>query len=155
VGEALWPSRSDAWLLQGESWTAVVREQDEVEAYASAAGMSAAMGRRRAVLLLEQASEELSVVVMHRGKERDRHVWTGDEHDPTVLAQVLDTDPDSVAELLADPGTPAEVLAALARVLGVRAGRAGAGRRAGRAGARLRPRADAGCEGGLHGDAAR
>jgi hypothetical protein len=51
-------------LLQDESWTAVVREQDEVEAYVAAAGMSAALGRRRAVLLLEQAAEELSVVVL-------------------------------------------------------------------------------------------
>lgn len=58
-----------------------MRQQDEIEAYASAAGMSAAHGRRRAVLALEQAHEELPVVVMHRGKERDRHVWTGEEHD--------------------------------------------------------------------------
>jgi hypothetical protein len=119
VGEALWPSRSDAWLLQDESWTLVVREQDEIEAYSSAAGISAALGRRCAVLLLEQAHEELTVVVLHRGKERDRHVWTGQEHDPTVLAGVLDADPDEVAALLAQSGAPSEVLAALTRTLGV------------------------------------
>ena len=119
VGEALWPSRSDAWLLQDESWTLVVREQDEIEAYSSAAGISAALGRRCAVLLLEQSHEELTVVVLHRGKERDRHVWTGQEHDPTVLAGVLDADPDEVARLLAESGPPSEVLAALTRTLGV------------------------------------
>ena len=119
VGEALWPSRSDAWLLQDESWTLVVREQDEIEAYSSAAGISAALGRRCAVLLLEQSHEELTVVVLHRGKERDRHVWTGQDHDPTVLARVLDTDPDAVADLLAHSGPPSEVLAALTRTLGV------------------------------------
>ena len=119
VGEALWPSRADAWLLQEESWTVVVRQEDEVERYVSAAGISAALGRRGAVLLLEQAAEELSVVVLHRGKERDRHVWTGAEHDPSVLAGVLDADPVEVAALLAEPGPPAEVLAALHRTLGV------------------------------------
>lgn len=119
VGEALWPSRSDAWLLQTPAWTAVVREQDELEAYATAAGISAALGRRRAVLLLEQAHEELSLVVLRRGTERDRHVWTGDEHDPSPLAQVLGADPEQVRGLLAHPGPPAEVLAALTRVLGV------------------------------------
>lgn len=119
VGEALWPSRSDAWLLQSQSWTVVVREQDEVEAYAGAAGISAALGRRCAVLILEQAHEELSVVVLHRGKERDRHVWTGEEHDPTVLAGVLDADPGQVAALLAEPGAPSDVLGAMTRMLGV------------------------------------
>jgi hypothetical protein len=71
------------------------------------------------MLLLEQAAEELSVVVLHRGKERDRHVWTGDEHDPSVLADVLGADPGQVADLLAHPGPPAEVLAAMTRTLGV------------------------------------
>ena len=84
------PRTTHAWLLHGG---VLVRQQDEIEAYASAAAMSAALGRRRAVLVLEQAHEELPVVVMHRGKERDRHVWTGKEHDPSVLAGVLDADP--------------------------------------------------------------
>jgi predicted Zn-dependent peptidase len=119
VGEGLWPSRSDAWLLQKQSWTVVVREQDEVEAYADAAGISAALGRRCAVLVLQQVHEELSVVVMHRGKERDRHVWSGEAHDPSVLAGVLDADLEQVAALLAEPGSPAEVLAAMTRTLGV------------------------------------
>jgi hypothetical protein len=119
VGTALWPSPLDAWVLPTDAWTAVVREQDEVETYASAAGMSAALGRRSAVLVLEQAHEELSLVVMHRGRERDRHVWTGDAHDPAVLARVLGADPDEVARLLAEPGPPSEVLAAMARTLGV------------------------------------
>ena len=119
VGEALWPSRSDAWLLQEQSWTAVVREQDEVSAAADAAGISAALGRRCAVLLLQQVHEELSVLVMHRGRERDRHVWTGEQHDPAVLAGVLDADPGQVAGLLAEPGPPTDVLAAMTRTLGV------------------------------------
>jgi hypothetical protein len=119
VGEALWPSRSDAWLLQDESWTLVVREQDEVEAYSSAAGISAALGRRCAVLLLEQSHEELTLVVLHRGKERDRHVWTGQEHDPTILAGVLHADPHEIARVLALSGPPSEVLAELTHTLGV------------------------------------
>ena len=119
VGEALWPSRSDAWLLRSESWTAVVREQTGIESYADAAGMSAGLGRRGAVLQLELAAGELSLVALHRGTERDRHLWTGEQHDASVLADVLGADPEQVAPLLAHDGAPAVVLAELTRVLGV------------------------------------
>ena len=119
AAEALWPSRSGAWLLQTDSWTAVVREQSRFDAQASAAGMSAGLGRRGAVLVLEQAYGELSVEVLHRGTERDRHVWTGEAHDPGVLAELLGADPEQVAALLAVDGPPSEVLVELTRVLGV------------------------------------
>ena len=61
----------------------------------------------------------MPVVVLHRGKERDRHVWTGDEHDPSVLAGVLGANPGEVRALLADPGPPVDVLSAMTRVLGL------------------------------------
>ena len=117
--EALWPSKQDTWIAQTPTWTLVSRELDEVQAYATSAGMSATTGRHGAVLLLEQGFGELSMVVFSRGKERDRHVWTGEEHDPTVLAGILDEDPERIAALLAHDGPPAGVLAALERVLGV------------------------------------
>lgn len=106
-------------MLATERWTLVVREQDEVEAYADAAGISAALGRRAAVLLLSQAHGELELVLLHRGKERDRHLWTGQEHDPSVLADVLGVDPDELGAVLAHPGSPAEVLAALTAALAI------------------------------------
>ena len=117
--EALWPSRSDAWVAQTEAWTVVVREADELEAYATATGMSAVVGRRSCVLLLEQAYDELTLVVMQRGKERDRHLWTGQAHDPSVLAGALDADPEQIAAVLEHDGAPGEVLAELTRVLGL------------------------------------
>lgn len=118
VAEALGPTRSAAWLLRTDTWTAVVLDEDGVDPYVTAVGVSAALGRRGAVLLLEQDHQELSVVLLHRGEERDRHVWTGQDHDPSALARVLDADPARVAALLAEPGPPAEVLAALSRTLG-------------------------------------
>ncbi len=77
------------------------------------------VGRRGAVLLLEQTYGELRLVVFHRGRERDLHVWTGEKHDPAVLSSVLGADPERIAGLLAHDGTSAEVLAALEQVLGV------------------------------------
>ena len=117
--EALWPSKQDAWVVQNDHWTVAVRDQDEEEAYAHAAGISSMVGRRGGVLLLEQAYDELRVVVFQRGKERDRHVWTGEEHDPSVLSGVLGEDPAKVASLLALSGSPAEVLATLSQELAV------------------------------------
>lgn len=117
--EALWPSSLDADVVRSDRWTLVVREQDEVETYAEAAGMSASLGRDGAVLLLELAYDELTAVLVHRGKERDRHVWTGERHDPSVLSGVLGVDPEQLADLLAHPGRPAEVLAALTAELGI------------------------------------
>ena len=117
--EALWPSKQDTWLTQAPEWTLVSRYLDEEQAYATGAGMSATTGRHGAVLLLEQAFGELSMVVFVRGRERDRHVWTGEEHDPTVLAETLDEDPQRIGALLAHDGPPADVLAALQRELGV------------------------------------
>lgn len=117
--EALWPSRRDAWVLQTERWTLLVREQDQEAAYGDAAGLSAALGRRRAVLVLEQAHDELSLVVVHRRKERDRHLWTGEEHDPSVLAELLGVPPDEVVALLAHSGRPEQVLAELTTTLGI------------------------------------
>ena len=117
--EALWPSKQDARVAQTSAWTLVAREEPEEQAYANAAGISSAVGRRGAVLLLEQAHDELRLVLFHRGKERDRHWWTGEQHDPAVLASVLDEDPEQIAGLLAHDGSPVEVLAALEQVLGV------------------------------------
>ena len=115
--EALWPSKADAWVAQGDRWTVVVREGDEQEAYAAAAGMSAVTGRGSAVLLLEQAYDELSIVLLHRGKERDRHLWTGEPHDPSVLASALHIDAAALAPVLGGGGPPDRVLAELTRVL--------------------------------------
>ena len=115
--EALWPSRSDAWVAQTDRWTVLVREEDELETYASAAGMSLVTGRGSAVLVLEQAHDELSVAVMQRGRERDRHLWTGQAHDPTALSRAVGLDPEQAGSLLAHDGPPAEVLAELTRVL--------------------------------------
>lgn len=117
--ESLWPSKQDTWLVQTPEWTLVSRALDAEQTYATGAGMSATTGRHGAVLLLEQAFGELSMVVFCRGKERDRHVWTGEEHEPAVLAGILDEDPERIAALLAHDGPPADVLAALEQVLGV------------------------------------
>lgn len=117
--EALWPSKHDTWVVQTPAWTVAARDQDQDEAFASAAGISSMVGRRGAVLLLEQAHDELRMAVFSRGKERDQHVWTGEDHDPSVLSGLLDEDPERIGALLAHDGSPAEVLAALAQVLGV------------------------------------
>lgn len=118
--EALWPSKHDTWVRAGDRWTVAVREVDEQEAYAQAAGMSASLGRRGAALLLSQEYGELHLVLMHRGKERGTHVWDGQAHDAAAeLVAPLGDDAAAFAELLAHPGEPAEVLAALTERLGV------------------------------------
>lgn len=123
--EALWPSKHDTWVCSTDRWTVAVREVDDQEAYAQAAGMSASLGRRGAVLLLSQEYGELHLVLMHRGKERATHVWDGQAHACALdLAAPLGDDAEAFAELLAHPGEPAEVLAALAKRLGVPEGAA-------------------------------
>ena len=57
---------------------------------------------------------------MHRGKQRGTHVWDGQARDAAAeLAAPLGDDAAAVVELLAHPGEPAEVLAALTERLGV------------------------------------
>lgn len=118
--EALWPSKHDTWVRSTDRWTVAVRDLDEQEAYGEAAGMSASLGRRGAVLLLSQEYGELHLVLMHRGKERASHVWGGAAHPVAAeLAAPLGGDADAFTELLAHPGEPAQVLAALTERLGV------------------------------------
>lgn len=118
--EALWPSKHDTWVRSDDRWTVAVREVDEQETYAQAAGMSASLGRRGAVLLLSQEYGELHLVLLHRGKERGTHVWDGEAHQAAAeLAAPLGDDASAFVELLGHSGQPEEVLAALTARLGV------------------------------------
>ena len=119
VAEALWPAVRDAWMRSGERWTLVVRDHDIEETYVEAAGLSGALGRKGPVLLLALAHGELELVVLHRGREQVRHVWTGEEQDPSVLTGLLDLDPEEAARLLALDGPPEQVLAEVERVMGL------------------------------------
>ncbi len=119
ANDALWPARRDAWLLQTPRWTVVVRDQDEESTYADAVALSAALGRRHAVLLLEQVHGELRMVTLHRGKERDRHVWTGDEHDAGVLAELLSVDAEQLQRVLTCSSRPPEAVTEMAGFLEV------------------------------------
>jgi len=116
--EALWTSGRSAWVLQTERWSLVVPDGDVLQAYESAAALSAALGRRHAVLLLEQVHDELSLSVWSRGSQRDGHRWGADQGDPAVLAGLVSVDVPEVAALLAHAGGPAEVLLAMSGVLG-------------------------------------
>ena len=117
--EALWPSRRDAWIAQNERWTLVARPAKDDQGEGDAAWLSGALGRKHAVLLLELAHDELTAAVWQRGKERARHVWTGTPAEAGPIADLLGADPGQLAEVLAHPGRPQEVLVALHRTLEV------------------------------------
>lgn len=115
--EALWTSGRAAQVLQADRWTLVVPDGKQLQAVEAAAALSAALGRKHAVLLLEQVHDELSLALWHKGKERDVHRWGAGTGDPALLAGLLGADVDRTAALLAHPGGPAEVLLALSRTL--------------------------------------
>ena len=115
--EALWTSGRSARVLQTDRWSLVVPDGELPQAYELAAALSAALGRKHAVLLLEQVHDELSLSVWSRGSQRDAHRWGAGESDPSVLAGLLRLDVDEVAPVLAHPGRPAEVLDEMSRQL--------------------------------------
>jgi hypothetical protein len=119
VAEALWPSKRDAWVVRQDPWTLIWRDGAPEVTYVYAAALSAGLGRRGVALQLIHDHGELTAVLHQRGKERVRHVWTGQQHDPVMLADALGADHDQVAALLAHAGTPQEVLAALSEGLHV------------------------------------
>jgi hypothetical protein len=97
----------------------VVRDEDEVEQHVSAAGISAALGRRGAVLQLKQAHDELSVVVLHRGRERTVTCGRATSTTRRSWRRCSASTRGRWPTLLAEDGTAAEVVAALTRTLGV------------------------------------
>ena len=119
VQEVLWPSKRPAWLVSEEPWTLVARQQDELEQLGDAAGMSAGLGRKHAVLQLTLERGELELVVWHRGKERSRHLWSGQPDDPSALVELVGADCEATAEVLALAGRPQELVEALVRTLGL------------------------------------
>ncbi len=118
VREAVGTSRDAVSLVAGAEWTAVVPDGTR-PAEERALQFGAAAGLRTTALVLRLTHADLEYVLYRGGRELDRHRWGVAPGDPAVLARETGRPVDEVAVVLADPGSPAEVLDRLAALLGL------------------------------------
>jgi hypothetical protein len=115
--EALWLSSWTGTIVQNDHWT-VLRTTDG-QAFEQATDLSHSLGRDHVALLLTQTELQISCTLLRHGREVDQHTWDGTSGSPQLLADALGHQPDQLAELLAVPGSPSQVLDQTIRVLGL------------------------------------